>query len=352
MAETPTPASVEAPPEDSGVPAARGSTPVTALKLVLAAAIIAALFWYDVIDARTLLGVLSDPAKSAPSLAMLFVAFVLGGVRWYLILRTFGIHLGFRGVFEIYSIGAFFNSFLPGSTGGDVMRVVYVVRSVEKRRLRAAVSVFADRVVGLYGLLLVSMMVIALRAETVFGHPSTRVFGLGLVAMFGAISVGGAALLLISQALRRSNLALSWQGGTGWRRLARMSLELVLIFRGALPSLGASILLSVGISGLIVGSVVSLALSYGVSGLDALELACAAALASLAGAVPITPGGIGIAEGAFAYISLLWAGAGTDAAFGTIFLGNRLLLIAVSLLGAIGFVTHRPKGVAGAEGLR
>lgn len=347
MAETPTPGSLEAPAEDSGPPAARGSRLYTALKLALAAAIIAALFWYDVIDARALFGLLSDPGKSAPSLAMLLVAFVLGGLRWYLILRTFGIVLGFRTVFEIYAIGAFFNAFLPGSTGGDVMRVVYVLRSVHERKLRAAVSVFADRVVGLYGLLLVSMVVIALRAETVFGHPSTRLFGLGLVAMFGAITLGGVTLLLISQALRVSNLARSWEGRPGWRRLARMSLELVLIFRGALPALGASIALSVAMSSLIVGSIVFLALSFGVTGIDRVELACAAALASLAGAVPITPGGIGIAEGAFAYMSSLWAGAGNEAAFGTIFLGNRLLLLAVSLLGAIGFVTHRRKGGAG-----
>ena len=341
MAETPTPASVEAPVEEPAPPAARGGRLFTALKLVLAVAIIAALFWYDVIDARALFDLLSDPGKSAPSLAMLLVAFVLGGVRWNLILRTFGIVLGFRTVFEIYAIGAFFNAFLPGSTGGDVMRVVYVLRSIHERKLRAAVSVFADRVVGLYGLLLVSMVVIALRADTVFGHPTTRLFGMGLVAMFGALTLGGATLLLISQALRASNRAHSWAHGAGWRRLARMSLELVFIFRSALPALVASIALSVVMSSLIVGSIVSLAIAYGVTGIDRIELACAAALASLAGAVPLTPGGIGIAEGAFAYMASLWAGA--DGAFGTVFLGNRLLLLAVSLLGAIGFITHRPK---------
>jgi len=349
MAETPTPASEAA---KSGLPevrAAHGSRFVTSLKLILAAAIIAALFWYDVIDARALLDLLSDPEKSTPSLAMLLVAFVLGGIRWYLILRTFGIFLRFRSVFEIYAIGAFGNSFLPGSTGGDVMRVVYLLRSVEKRKLRAAVSVFADRVVGLYGLLLVSMFVIALRAETVFGQPATQLFGLGVVSMFCAITVGGVALLLISQLLRESNLARAWEEASGWRRFARMSLELVLIFRGALPALAACIALSLAISSLIVGSVVSLAVSYGIADIDLLELAGAAALAGLAGAVPLTPGGIGVAEGAFAFICAAWADAGSGAAYGTIYLGNRLLLLAVSLLGAIGFVTHRPTMSAGPQ---
>lgn len=339
MAETPNQAPEEAPADEAGPPTARNWF-FTALKLALAAGIIFALFKFDVINANALIGLLSDPGKSAPSLAMLLIAFAMGGLRWYLILRTFGIELRFCTVFEIYAIGAFSNAFLPGSTGGDVLRVVYVLRSVDKGKLRAAVSVFADRVVGLYGLLLVSMVVIAVRADTVFGHPTTRLFGLGLVAMFGAITLGGVALLLISQALRNSEHAHSWAHGGGWRRLARMSLELVFIFRGALPALVASVALSVVICSLIVGSIVFLAMAYGVSGIDRIELACAAALASLAGAVPLTPGGIGIAEGAFAYMASLWAGA--EGAYGTVFLGNRLLLLAVSLLGAIGFITHRP----------
>jgi uncharacterized membrane protein YbhN (UPF0104 family) len=344
MAATPNPASD--PPDEFEAPTARGSRLITALKLALAVALVAGLFHYEVIDAGQLIGVLSDPAKSVPSLAMLFAAFILGGVRWYLILRTFGIFLGLRSVFEIYAIGTFFNGFLPGATGGDVMRVVYVLRSVPKRKLRTVASVFADRVVGLYGLLMMSMGLIALRSDTVFGSAETRLFGLGLVAMFGAITLGGTVLLLAANALRSSDLARTWQGGTGWRRLARMSLELVLTFRNALPVLGASVLISLMMSGLIVGSVVWLATSYGAAGLDSLEFACAAALASLAGAVPLTPGGIGLAEGAFAYICALWVGAGAGFAFGTIFLGNRLLQLVLSLVCAIGFVTHRPASAA------
>jgi hypothetical protein len=122
-----------------------------------------------------------------------------------------------------------------------------------------------------------------------------------------------------------------------------MSLELVLIFRGALPALAGAIAMSVAISALVAGSVAALAIAYGVTALDPFELAGAAALALLAGAVPLTPGGIGVAEGAFAYTCLLWAGGGTEPVYGTVFLGNRLLIVAVSLLGAIGFITHRPR---------
>lgn len=336
-----------APNADPVPRATSAGPPLTALKLALATAIVIVLFWYGVIDARALLGMIADPAKSAPSLAMLLVAFALGSVRWHLILRTFGITLPFRSVFEIYAIGACSNTFMPGATGGDVMRVVYVLRSVEAGKLRAAVSVFADRVIGLYGLLIVALMAIALRADTALGHATTRSFGYALIALFSTITLGCAVLLLVSHAAKSTVLMQSWEQRAGWRRLARMSLELVLVFRGALRALAGAMTLSVLISSLMVGSVAALARGYGVKGLDALELSGAAALASLAGAVPLTPGGIGIAEGAFAYICLLWSVGGVAAAYGTVFLGNRLLWIAVSLTGAIGFVTHRPHRDAG-----
>ena len=85
MAETPAPASVEATSGISGVRAARGSRFVTALKLILAAAIIGALFWYDVIDARALLGMLSDRLGRRPVLASIYAGRILIFAGFFLI---------------------------------------------------------------------------------------------------------------------------------------------------------------------------------------------------------------------------------------------------------------------------
>jgi hypothetical protein len=50
-------------------------------------------------------------------------------------------------------VGNFYNTFLPGSTGGDVLKAVYVAR-LTPHRTRAVVSVLSDRIIGMLGLVI------------------------------------------------------------------------------------------------------------------------------------------------------------------------------------------------------
>ena len=51
-------------------------------------------------------------------------------------------------------VGAFYNTFLPGSTGGDVVKAVYAAKQTTTHRTRAVMSVIIDRVLGLIALVL------------------------------------------------------------------------------------------------------------------------------------------------------------------------------------------------------
>lgn len=315
-----------------------------AARLALAAAIIAALFWYDVIDGRSLIRVLSDSEASIQVFGLLLVAFALCGIRWFLILRAFGLSLRLRRVIEILAIGEFFNVFLPGGTGGDVVRVVNVVRALPEARLRAAVSVFADRAIGLYGMLLVAMFLIVANSELVFTHVGTELMAWGVVALFAGITVGGGGLVLAVRPLQSLRLLRSWEERGGLYRFPGQAIAFLSVFRGSLPTMAVSIAISILASLLCVACVVAFALVHSGHWLGPVAYACAAVLSMLANAIPLTPGGIGVAEGAFAYLCNQWAGAATGAAFGTIFLSYRLMLMAVSLLGGIAIVTHQRSG--------
>jgi uncharacterized protein (TIRG00374 family) len=315
-----------------------------AARLLLAAFIVAVLFWNDVIDARALVRVLSDPLGALPAVAMLGAAFLLGGLRWYLILRAFKLPLRFRSVFEIYAIGAFFNTFLPGGTGGDVLRVLYIVRGVESGRLRAAVSVIADRAAGLYGMLLFAISAFYANATVVFGSAATAALGSALMLAFVAITIVATVILVAARPIQRARRVQSWAYRGGALRIAHRGVEMLALFRGELRVLAGSVAVSIGISLLLVGSIVTLAASWDWGTLTPLDYACAGVFALLAGSVPLTPGGIGIAEGAFAYVCQLWSGSGSGAAYGTIFLGYRLVAAVISLTGAIAFITHRRPG--------
>ncbi len=81
------------------------------------------------------------------------LVFVITTYRWWIILRIQDIHMTLRRTFAINMVGTFWNSFLLGSTGGDVLKAIYAARNTT-HGTRAVVSVLFDRGIGLLGLVL------------------------------------------------------------------------------------------------------------------------------------------------------------------------------------------------------
>ena len=74
-------------------------------------------------------------------------------LRWDQILRSQDIRLPFTRVFVLNMVGNFYNSFFPGSTGGDFLKAYYASRQTT-HKIRAMVSVFVDRIIGLLALVI------------------------------------------------------------------------------------------------------------------------------------------------------------------------------------------------------
>ena len=103
-----------------------------------------------------------------------FCGLFAGVIRWHRMLQSYGIPLPFSRVFQILFIGQFFNAFMPGACGGDVVRAFYVTReSVKGTRTAAATTVIADRMIGLLTLMLWCSVIIVLRLPFFLNHPET-----------------------------------------------------------------------------------------------------------------------------------------------------------------------------------
>ena len=88
---------------------------------------------------------------------------VLATVRWQVLLRIQGISFTWLRVFAIVMIGLFFNMFLPGLIGGDVMRLYFVFKLAPRRKTRATLSVAMDRLFGLLAIAFLAGVTLALR---------------------------------------------------------------------------------------------------------------------------------------------------------------------------------------------
>lgn len=79
----------------------------------------------------------------------------LGILRWQLFLSMLHVKVRFAELARLFFIGAFFNQFLPGTTGGDVVRVLYLMRDHPEHRTAGFLSVAVDRLLAV--LVLVAM---------------------------------------------------------------------------------------------------------------------------------------------------------------------------------------------------
>ena len=82
------------------------------------------------------------------------LSYVLTSVRWHLLLESLDIRLSPFRTFVLNCVGAFYNAFMPGTTGGDLIKAYYASKHTA-HRTRAVLSVLIDRVIGLLALIIV-----------------------------------------------------------------------------------------------------------------------------------------------------------------------------------------------------
>jgi uncharacterized protein (TIRG00374 family) len=76
---------------------------------------------------------------------------VLTFVRWYFLVRAQGLPFTLADALRLGAIGIFFNSFLPGGVGGDIIKAAFLARS-QSRRTVAVATVIMDRAIALWAL--------------------------------------------------------------------------------------------------------------------------------------------------------------------------------------------------------
>lgn len=135
-------------------------------------------------------------------LAYLLVEFA-AGVRWHILLKVQKIHLSVPRVSGLFLIGMFYNQFLPGGTGGDIMKSYLLLKETPGKATGALLAVVFDRMVGLVGLICITGTLVALRYRWLTQLPETR----NLVWILLAVLASAVLMLLTSFVVSGLNLA-------------------------------------------------------------------------------------------------------------------------------------------------
>jgi uncharacterized protein (TIRG00374 family) len=141
---------------------------------------------------------LIHPAALLVSVLLVGFALLIGVVRWRIVLEAQGLHLPLGRATRISLVAQFFNSFLLGSTGGDLIKAYYAARETHHKKTEAVTTVFVDRSVGLWSMLLFASLMMApnyamLRASRDVGVPALFILAMlvGLSVVLGVAFWGG-----------------------------------------------------------------------------------------------------------------------------------------------------------------
>jgi len=97
-----------------------------------------------------------NPLVFGCSLAIFLIAQIIIGFRWFILLRSQSIFIPFISTVRLHFLGLFYNNCMPGSVGGDLIRAWYITKHTNKR-FEAVLSVFVDRIVGLFSTLIIAV---------------------------------------------------------------------------------------------------------------------------------------------------------------------------------------------------
>ena len=99
------------------------------------------------------------------------IPFFLGVIRWRWILQVQGLDVRLSRLYSIAFIGAFFNAFMLGSTGGDVIKAWYVAHETHHKKAEAVATVVVDRLIGLLVLFVITLIMMGIFYHRVFEDP-------------------------------------------------------------------------------------------------------------------------------------------------------------------------------------
>src|SRR5881394_787705 len=111
---------------------------------------------------------------------------VAAAFRWHVLLKVQKIRLTLPRLSGLFLIGMFYNQFLPGGTGGDIIKSYYLLKETPDKKAGALLAVVFDRFIGLVALVAITATLIALRYDFLSQKPETRNLLWLLLVLLGA----------------------------------------------------------------------------------------------------------------------------------------------------------------------
>ena len=271
------------------------------------------------------------------ALGIFLVDIGLMGLRTSLLFRPLGMKLTVLKSTQLTLVSIFFSTFLPGSGGGDLVKLYYATRENTGRRTEVATVLMFDRAIGFFAMLILPFFFVPMFLPLIHAIPM-----LGTILILIAYVSG--SLLAVFLLCSFNQAIFDWLAGDSvafprWRKLACRVLETVRTYaRNPAMLLGALLLsLLANLSVIVITALAVLVLDP--ASLSS-KMCLVVPIGQAVNGLPLTPGGLGVGETA---LNALFVLTGLHGGAET-FLCWRIWKAMVGLLGLIIYV----RGMGGA----
>ena len=270
------------------------------------------------------------------------ITVLIAAWRWQQLLSVFQIKASVHSLLCIAQIGQFFMIFLPGPTGDDLTRMLYISRLAKGKVVEACTSVAIDRLIGLGSILMLAVICIPFQWELLALTVTTHWMALGIVTFGGITIVAGIFFFLVGHPTRllfqhklRSLPAKGFRDEVAriWGLLCDSKPAVARVITAAV---GTQILVCTMfyLAGMAVGLHIPMLIWMGV-----------VPIILAASAVPITIAGIGVRE----YLLVLFLGVLANVDQEKALAASLIvfaMILSVSRLGGIVYILYRPTTVS------
>ena len=132
------------------------------------------------------------------AIVVLLLDVIMVSFRLATVFKGEKLYMSFKRAFQLTCVGYYFNNFMPTAVGGDIIKAHYASNVSSGDKARPYMSVFMDRFIGLYTILIISAVAL------VFNGGKLKIPGLsGLVTGFVLVGVIGFIVIINRNVARK-----------------------------------------------------------------------------------------------------------------------------------------------------
>jgi uncharacterized protein (TIRG00374 family) len=208
--------------------------------------------------------------------------------------------MNFSRALVLYFIGHFFSLFMPGATSGDLIKAIYVARETPDRKTEVVSTVFIDRIIGLFGLIILTVVIMVARLNFFLSYKETKValvFNLILLV----ITLAGSFIVFKRNLLEKWSFFSKLEERTKLGKIITKAYNALHVCINCPGVLKKTLVLSFINHIVFIGVAFFIGLSLEIR-LRYFDYLTVFPVINAVAALPITPGGLGVREGAVIFL--------------------------------------------------